>query len=39
VIDAVGVVRYTQVGFEAGDEKVYRDWIERLLEESRDADP
>jgi hypothetical protein len=30
-MDAGGVLHYTQVGFEAGDEKKYEDVIQQLL--------
>ncbi len=33
IIDAVGVVRYTQTGFQGGDEKRYEAEIKRLLYE------
>jgi len=33
IVDASGIVRYTQTGFEAGDEKKYEAEIKKLLEE------
>jgi hypothetical protein len=38
-VDAVGVIRHTQVGFEEGDEKKYERAIQEVLSQKPEKSP